>query len=119
MLDEQGEERPLYEIVAQRVREWDTEGNCGLVVGATYPEELRRIRAICPHMPILIPGIGAQGGDLEASVLAGVDEHGELAIISSSRSVLYASAGDDFASASAEEARRVRNQINTIRHALV
>lgn len=115
VLDEHGMTRPLYEVVAQRIQSWNTAGNCGLVVGATYPEELRSIRALCPQMPILVPGIGAQGGDLEASVRAGVDAHGELAIISSSRSVLYASVDEDFASAAAEEARRVREQINAVR----
>src|SRR6266576_2376855 len=73
--------RPLYEVVARRVQSWNEAGNCGLVVGATYPQELRTIRSLCPTMPILIPGVGAQGGDLEASVIAGVDALGERAII--------------------------------------
>src|SRR6266567_1830773 len=69
--DEKGEVRPLYEVVAQRVQSWNKAGNCGLVVGATYPQELSTIRSMCPDMPILIPGVGAQGGDLEASVKVG------------------------------------------------
>ncbi len=85
---EKGQVRPLYEVVAQHVQSWNKAGNCGLVVGATYPQELRTIRALCPDMPILIPGVGAQGGDLEASVAAGVDAFGEKAIIAVSRSVL-------------------------------
>src|SRR5207237_7149922 len=87
---EDGQLRPLYEVVAQRVQSWNEAGNCGLVVGATYPQELRTIRSMCPDMPILIPGVGAQGGDLEASVRAGVDGHGERAIIAVSRAILYA-----------------------------
>lgn len=114
--DESGMLRPLYEVVAQRVQSWNTAGNCGLVVGATYPEELRQIRKLCPQMPILIPGIGAQGGDLEAAVQAGVDAQGELAIISSSRAILYASEGEGFAQAAVAEARRTRDQINAARH---
>src|SRR5260370_4177245 len=68
--DEKGQVRPFYEVVAQRVQSRNKEGNCGLVVGATYPQELHTIRSMCPDMPILIPVVCAQGGDLEASVLA-------------------------------------------------
>ncbi len=107
--------RPLYEAVAQRVQSWNTDGNCGLVVGATYPQELRTIRTVCPEMPILIPGVGAQGGDLEASVAAGVDARGERAIIAVSRAVLYAGEGKEFASAAANEARILSDRINEVR----
>jgi orotidine-5'-phosphate decarboxylase len=110
-----GQVRPLYEIVAQRVQSWNKAGNCGLVVGATYPQELRTIRAMCPDMPILIPGVGAQGGDLEASVVAGVDAFGEKAIIAVSRAVLFASKGMDFATSAANEARVLRNRVNEVR----
>jgi orotidine-5'-phosphate decarboxylase len=103
-----GREQPLYEAVARRIQSWNKDNNCGLVVGATYPEELRELRAICPTMPILIPGVGAQGGDLKASVQAGVDAQGELAILSASRSVLYASDP-------AYEARALRDAINEVR----
>jgi orotidine-5'-phosphate decarboxylase len=113
--DEKGQVRPLYEVVAQHVQSWNKAGNCGLVVGATYPQELRTIRALCPDMPILIPGVGAQGGDLEASVAAGVDAFGEKAIIAVSRSVLYAGTGADFATAAANEARLFRDRINEVR----
>jgi len=82
--------RPLFESVAERAKEWNLYGNVGLVVGATYPEELRRVRQICPEMPLLIPGIGAQGGDLASAVRYGVDARGGKAIISSSRQILYA-----------------------------
>ncbi len=115
---EKGQVRPLYEVVAQHVQSWNKVGNCGLVVGATYPQELRTIRALCPDMPILIPGVGAQGGDLEASVAAGVDAFGEKAIIAVSRSVLYAGTGADFATAAANEARLFRDRINEVRNCI-
>lgn len=113
--DEDGQLRLLYEIVAQRIQSWNTNNNCGMVVGATYPEELRTLRALCPTMPILIPGVGAQGGDLEASVKAGVDTQGEQAIVSVSRSVLYASTDDEYALAAGREARSLRDRINEVR----
>ena len=110
-----GQVRPLYEAVAQRVQSWNSGENCGLVVGATYPEEMKRIRGLCPTLPILIPGIGAQGGDLEGSVRAGVDGENERAIISASRTVLYADNGADFAAAAANVASDLREQINKAR----
>jgi orotidine-5'-phosphate decarboxylase len=112
---EDGRTRPFYEIVARRIQSWNIAGNCGLVVGATYPQELQTIRAICPDMPILIPGVGSQGGDLAASVQAGIDSHGERAILAVSRSILYASNGDDFADAASEEARSLRDRMNAAR----
>lgn len=105
-------ERPLFEIVALKALEWNTRGNLGLVVGATYPEQLRRVRELCPQMPLLIPGIGAQGGDLEAVVKLGTDANGEKAIITCSRQVLYASKGADFALAARAEALSLRDRIN-------
>ncbi len=109
------QEQPLYELVARRIQTWNEFGNCGLVVGATYPQELATIRTICPTMPILIPGVGAQGGDLEASVRGGVDIHGERAILAVSRSILYAGSGSDFAEMAAAEARMLRNRMNEAR----
>ena len=106
---------PLYEAVAQKAKEWNIHGNIGLVVGATYPEELKRIRSICPEMPLLIPGIGAQGGDLASAVSYGVDGRGEKAIINVSRQILYASKGKDFAQTARSIAERIRNQINDYR----
>ena len=103
---------PLFEVVAQRAKEWNIYGNLGLVVGATYPEEMRRIRQRCPDMPLLIPGIGAQGGDLAKAVRYGIDANGEKAIITASRQVIYASKGDDFAAAAREAALRLRHEIN-------
>ena len=107
-------ERRLFELVAERAKEWNTSGNVGLVVGATYPEELRLIRQLCPDMPLLIPGIGAQGGDLPLVVRYGVDAHGERAIINSSRQILYASRGSDFAQAARREALALRQRINEL-----
>jgi len=104
--------RSLFEIVALRANQWNTHGNIGLVVGATYPEELRLIRQSHPDMPLLIPGIGAQGGDLDLTVRYGVDALGEKAIINSSRQIIYASQGEDFAEAARRAASTLQDQIN-------
>jgi len=111
-LEEQGEYRSLFEIVAQKAEEWNTHGNIGLVVGATYPEELRLIRQSHPDMLLLIPGIGAQGGDIALTVRYGVDAQGEKAIINSSRQIIYASREKDFAEAARRVASELRDQIN-------
>jgi orotidine-5'-phosphate decarboxylase len=105
---------PLYEIVARRAKKWNVHGNIGLVVGATYTEELKAIRQLCPEMPILIPGIGAQGGDLAATVKYGIDVQGEKAIIAVSRQILYASKGKDFAQAARRKAQELRDNINEL-----
>jgi orotidine-5'-phosphate decarboxylase len=107
---------PLYEAVARKAKEWNTYGNIGLVVGATYPEELKKVRSICPEMPLLIPGIGAQRGDLASAVGYGVDARGEKAIINISRQILYASKERDFAQAARNVAEKIRNQINDHRN---
>jgi len=107
---------PLYEAVARKAKEWNTYGNIGLVVGATYPEELKKVRSICPEMPLLIPGIGAQGGDLASAVGYGVDARGEKAIINVSRQILYASKGKNFAQAARNMAEKIRKQINDYRN---
>jgi orotidine-5'-phosphate decarboxylase len=107
---------PLYEVVAQKAREWNTYGNIGLVVGATYPEELKKVRSICPEMPLLIPGVGAQGGNLASAVDYGADARGEKAIINVSRQILYASREKDFARAARTVAEKIRSQINDHRH---
>jgi orotidine-5'-phosphate decarboxylase len=104
---------PLYEVVAKKAKEWNIHGNIGLVVGATYPEELKRVRSICPEMPLLIPGIGPQGGDLASAVGYGADARGEKAIINVSRQILYASREKDFAQAAKNVAEKLRNQINS------
>ena len=104
----------VYELVAQRAKEWNYHDNVGLVVGATQPRKLNRIRQICPEMTLLIPGIGAQGGDLSAAVEYGVKTGGGRAIFASSRQILYASAKGDFARAAREAVLKLRSQINTL-----
>lgn len=113
-----GTTRPLYEVVAARAASWDRHGNVGLVAGATYPDEMRRLRALCPGMPFLVPGIGAQAGDLAAAVGAGIDANGRGLLISASRGVIYASARRDFAAAARVEAMRLRDAINRERDAI-
>jgi orotidine-5'-phosphate decarboxylase len=105
---------PLYQHLARTSLSWSGAGNLGLVVGATNPDQLRTVRGICPGMPLLIPGIGAQGGDLEAAVRMGTDHRGRLAIVSSSRGIIYASGGPDYAEAARREASRLREAINRI-----
>ena len=106
---------PLFEWVAMQAVAWNDAGNVGLVVGATYPDELRRVRELCPTLPILLPGVGAQQGALEASVENGVDEHGGNLIVSASRSVLYASADPGgYADAARREAEALRDSINAV-----
>lgn len=116
-VDSDGGSMPLYEAVAMRARSWDRHGNVGLVVGATYPDEMRRIRALCPSLPFLAPGIGAQHGSLAESVRAGLDEHGRGMLLNVSRGVTYASKSRDFARAAAREAKRLRDEINAAREA--
>jgi orotidine-5'-phosphate decarboxylase len=105
---------PLYETVARKAKEWNIHGNIGLVVGATYPDELKAIRKLCPEMLLLIPGIGAQGGDLASAVKYGIDVQGEKAIIAVSRQILYASQGKDFAQAARHSAQELRDNINKL-----
>jgi orotidine-5'-phosphate decarboxylase len=104
---------PLYLEIARRARDdWNGNRNLGLVVGATYPNVLAQVRELCPDLPLLVPGVGAQCGELAAATRAAIDSHGERAIISASRSILYASDGDDFAEAARQEALRLRAEIN-------
>jgi orotidine-5'-phosphate decarboxylase len=105
---------PLYRNMALACQEWNTKGNLGLVVGATVPEQLREVRGVCPEMPFLIPGVGAQGGDLEAAVRQGANSRGRGALINSSRGIIYASSGADFAQAAAREADKLRTSINNV-----
>ncbi|MFC1874875.1 orotidine-5'-phosphate decarboxylase [Chloroflexota bacterium] len=106
----------LFEMVAARASQWNSHGNIGLVVGATYPDELQLIRQSHPDMPLLIPGIGAQGGDLEKAVSYGVNADGEKAIINSSRQVIYASQSKDFDNAARKTASKLRDHINRYRN---
>jgi orotidine-5'-phosphate decarboxylase len=103
---------PLYKAVARRVAgEWNGNGNCAVVVGATYPGELSEVRAIVGDMPILIPGIGVQGGDLEKTVHAGKDGRGRGMMIAASRAIIYASSGPDFAEAARAKAQELDGAI--------
>jgi orotidine-5'-phosphate decarboxylase len=109
-------QEPLYQVVARNVAQyWNSNGNCALVVGATYPEELRRVRELVGDMPLLIPGIGAQGGDVAATVTAGQDSRRWGMIINSSRGIIYASRGDDFAQAAYLATVKLRDEINACR----
>jgi orotidine-5'-phosphate decarboxylase len=108
--------RPLYQHVAEKVaREWNGNGNCALVVGATWPQQLRDVRAIVGDVPFLVPGVGAQGGDVEAVVTNAKTADGTGLVVSSSRAILYASAGADFAEAAAVAAKALRDEINRYR----
>ncbi len=103
------EGKPLWQVVAATVcNEWNTNGNCMLVVGATYPNELRQVRAMVGDMILLVPGIGAQGGDVEQVMRAGLDEQGKGVIVSASRSIIFA---DDPGAA----AQQLRSMINRYR----
>ncbi|WP_459615612.1 orotidine-5'-phosphate decarboxylase [Bordetella sp. 2513F-2] len=109
--------QPLYLHVAGLVADkWNAAGQCGLVVGATYPNELAAVRQrIGDGVPLLVPGIGAQGGDITATVQAGADSQGAGMMINSSRAILYASGGDDWRAAAAAAARGLRDAINDVR----
>jgi orotidine-5'-phosphate decarboxylase len=110
-----GEQR-LYQVVAQlAARQWNSRGNVLLVIGATYPQELSAVRAIVGDMPLLVPGIGAQGGDVAAVVRAGQTRRGTGLIVSSSRGILYRSQGADFASEARAATSALRAQINASR----
>jgi len=108
---------PLYQVVAQKAGRWGPGGNVGFVVGATYPHELANVRQLVPEMPLLIPGVGAQAGNLEKTVLYGTDGAGEMAIINSSRQVIQASLGADWKDASRRAAAALRDAINGYRAA--
>ncbi len=120
-------QEPLYAYLARLANGWNTRGNVGLVVGATYPQEAQEIRAICPDLPILMPGVGAQAGDLEAAVRAGIDGVGANLIVNASRGVLYAppapaanaaAAGrPDWAEGARASAIQLRDAINAARGA--
>ena len=106
---------PLYTHVARRAAtEWSRLGDVALVVGATYPDELATVRSIVGDLPLLVPGIGAQGGDVEATVRAGRDSHGRGMIVNSSRAIIYASSGEDFAAAARAAALESRDRIRSV-----
>ena len=108
-------DRPLYEQVVAKAHEWNAVDNIGLVVGATQPTGLAHVRALAPDMPLLIPGIGAQSGDIAAAVKNGCDARGAGILINSSRGILYASQDSDFAAAARQATLTLRDAINTHR----
>lgn len=107
--------QPLFQKVIQEVKNWNTQQNCGLVVGATHPQEMQTIRETVPNFPFLIPGVGAQGGDLRSAVINGTDADGGMALINVSRGIIYKSSGKDFAEASGKEAEILHQQIDLFR----
>ena len=120
LADIEGQPRVYEHIAKQAQGPWNTNGQMGLVVGATFPEEIARVRELAPTLPLLIPGVGAQGGDAAATVKAGLrtDAQGAITgtiIVNSSRAVLYASGGDDFASAARRAAMQTRDALNAAR----
>ena len=108
-------DEPLYLAVAKQVRQWDRNNQCMLVTGATYPEELGRVRACVGDMPLLVPGVGAQGGDVEAVLKCGLDSQGNGLCISSSRGIIYAGSGKDYADKAGQAAKALAGQINAAR----
>jgi orotidine-5'-phosphate decarboxylase len=106
-----GGTRPLYEVVAERARAWNRHGNVGLVAGATEPEPIARLRALCPAMPLLLPGVGAQGGAADAAARAARDAWGGGVIVNVSRQVLYAATGPEYAVAARAAALACRDAI--------
>ena len=111
---------PLYLEVARKASgEWNEKGNLCLVTGATYPKDLAKIRRVVGEMPLLVPGIGAQGGDLEATLRAGLRPDGWGLLINSSRGIIHASEGEDFAEAAGEAARALKEACNRLRRAIL
>ncbi len=109
----------LYERIAQLASSsWNLNGQLGLVVGATYPHELARVRAIAPRLPLLVPGIGAQGADIGAALRAGLDANGAGLVINSSRAILYAGSGESFAAQARQAAIQTRDRIEAVRRTL-
>jgi orotidine-5'-phosphate decarboxylase len=108
--------KPLYQIIAENVvHDWNYNQNCLLVVGATYPDELKQVRKIVGEMTLLVPGVGAQGGDLEKTLKAGLTKQKQGLIINSSRGIIFASNGIDFAKVAQNETIKLKNAINNFR----
>jgi len=111
--DLKSDNMPLYQIVANKIKDWNSYGNCGAVVGATYPDELKKIREILgENIPLLIPGVGKQGGDVEKTIKYGTNKNSEMAVINSSRGIIFASDSKDFAKKSRDVALSLRDKIN-------
>ena len=108
--------KPLFQHVAELVRDsWNANGNAGIVVGATYPEELKMLRELCPELPFLVPGVGAQGGDVEKVVNFGCTAAKDGIAVNSSRGIIHAGNGEDFAEKSGAAAKALRDLINSFR----
>ena len=108
--------KPLYKIVAEKViKNWNKYGNCMMVIGATYPEEMVEIRKMTNDMTFLVPGVGAQGGDIEKILTAGLTTKKLGLIINSSRGIIFASAGQDFAEKAREKTKKLKDEINRYR----
>ena len=118
---EDGEERPVYLTILERAERWNGRypATVGLVVGATYPAQVAEVRARAPELPILLPGVGAQAGDVAAAVAAGIDARGEGLMVNSSRGVIYAGSGEDFAEQARAAAIRLRDEVNAVRRSHV
>jgi len=113
--DEDDEGKPFYSHVAERATEWnELNGNVGLVVGATHPEEMEEVRGHAGDLPFLVPGIGAQGGDAEAAVKYGTNSAG-VGVVNSTRSIIYAGEGENFGRAARESAKNLRKTLNEYR----
>ena len=104
-------EKALYELVAEKVRQWNGKNNCGLVVGATYPDEMKHVRNLAPELPFLVPGLGAQGGDFDLAIQYATDENGLGAIFNFSRGIIYRSDGEDFAEAAGKKTKQIQEDI--------
>ena len=105
---------PLYLHMAKKSKGWSKHGNLGLVMGATASNKIKEVRDACPETPLLIPGVGAQGGDLEDSVRAGIDSNGRMVIINSSRNIIYASHDADYADAARHRTIQLKTDINRV-----
>ncbi len=106
------QEKPLYEYMASHYYRYNINGNMGLVVGATYGNEIKIVRAACPDVPFLLPGVGAQKGDMEEALRSGIDQYGRGLLINSSRSIIYASSGLDFAEAARFQALNFNSTVD-------
>jgi orotidine-5'-phosphate decarboxylase len=115
VVEDGGSPRPLWEAVARKALAWNKRENIGLVMGATFPAQLAEVRQICPDMPILVPGVGAQEGSLRDAVQAGLDRRRGGIIVSASRSIIYASRDTDYGLAARSAAAQLREQINRFR----
>ncbi len=108
-------DKKLFEVVAESVNDWNGNNNCGLVVGATFPQEIKNIRTRVPDLPLLIPGLGAQGGNFDLSIKYALNQNKTGAIFNFSRSIIYASQGIDFAETANQQAKQMQELINSRR----